>query len=209
MINSGNISAQTNLSNLKPGDIKTYCIAITGHDTSKNVNLSITKITSNDANMESSKHRYVYGGSTEINIGWAINIYSTVATSSTSSGYSSFVTSTSGTDKFGYTNNNRSTLLAGTSDGNAIVLSTPIPIYNSTVANATVYLYYSVVFMNTNDTLYKEVDSSGNSVQVPSTDSTRRFKLYNGSDSALEKSRCNSNCYQGLTFALNTLSLSF
>ena len=211
LITSSNLAAETSLTGIKPGDIKTYCIVISGHDTSKNVSLNITKITSNDAYMESSgvKHRYIHGGSVEINIGWAINIYSTAATSNASSGYSTFVTSATGTDKFNYYNNNRSTLLAGTSDGNAINLSTPISIYNDAVANSTVYLYYSVVFTNVNSTLYKEVDSSGNSLFVPSTDNTRRFMLYNDSDSAFEKTRYNSNCYQGLTFALNTLSLAF
>ncbi len=209
LINSSNLSTETNLTDLKPGDVKTYCIVISSHDTSKNVTLNITKITSNDANMQSGKHRYVHGGTVEINIGWAINIYSTAATSNASTGYSSFVTSTTGTDKFTYTNNNRSTYLAGTTDGNAINLSTPIPVFDTTVASATVYLYYSVVFDNSNEVLYREVDSTGDSVLIPGSASTRYFKVYNNSDSALEKSRCNSNCYQGLTFALNSLSLEF
>lgn len=210
LITSDNIATETSLVSLKPGDVKTFCLVIEGHDPNKNISLNITKITSNDASMQSIGHRYVYNEEDiEINIGWAINIYSTAATSNNSLGYSTFVSSASGDDKFGYTNNNRSTLLAGEADGNAIALSTPISIFNDSINSSTVYLYYSIVFANDNSTLYKEVDSGGRSLPVPSTEAIRRFKLYNNEDSALEKSRCNSNCYQGLTFALNALSLTF
>ena len=210
-INSSNIALETELTDFNPGDIKTYCVVMSGHDTSRNVSLNITKITSNDAYLQSAKHRYIHGGYVDINIGWAINIYSTVATTNATSGYSSFVISTSGEDKFTYTNNNRSTYLDGTDGGsNSINLTTPIPIYDAAVSSSTVYLYYSVVFMNTNDTLYREVDANGDSLLVPNSESaSRQFKIYSERDSALEKSRCNSNCYEGLTFALNTLSLTF
>ena len=201
---STKLAEETELSNFNPGDIKTYCLVMNGHDASKNVDLSITQITSNDALKQYSKNRFVYesGGSessTQINVGWAINIYTSYDTTNSSLGYSSFVNSRTGRDRFDYTNG--STILDGTTTGNIITLTRPISIFNQSISSSTVYLYYSIVFTNDSSIFYREVDATGKAVLEPNKDENDRYfeQSANG----------NSNCYELLTFALNTLTLTF
>ncbi len=78
---------------INPGDIKTFAIGMAGR-TAGNITFKLTSVTSNTIGKEkknASYHRYIQSTSTDINIGWAMNIYSKI--SSDGSGYADFVSS--------------------------------------------------------------------------------------------------------------------
>lgn len=205
LVTSSNISTVTNMDGMYPGQKLTFCVKLSGKTVdADSVQLKITHITSNTTVQESiAQRRVIRTGSyanMDINIGWAMNIYSTVlgTNNSTVPAYSTFITSPSG-DKFTHSPSNNSTYLAGSKSGNIIELTTPISVVSSTTAtHSNMYLMYTIEFSNANTTYYKEVNSSGTDLPVPPDSGTRYFD---------SNTSGTSNCYAGLSFQLNTLSL--
>ena len=205
-VTSSNAGSVTSMTGMYPGQRLTFAVSKGGLTASSTpISLSITKVMSNTINKQSNtKHRYIRGGTTDINIGWAMNVYCTVLGSNaanpetTLTGYSTFITAPS-TDKFTCTSANESTYLAGSATNNVITLDTPIPLHSGTATHSTMFVLYTVEFSNADTTYYQEVDGSGTVLTVPSTADTRYF---NSTTSG------NSNCYAGLNFQLNELALS-
>lgn len=204
-ITSSNVGTATSMDGMYPGQRLTFAITKSGLTASSSpVSLSITKVMSNTIyKQNASKHRYIHGGTTDINIGWAMNVYCTVLGSNSANpessltGYSSFITSPS-SDLFTCTSANESTYLAGSSTNNVITLTNPISLCSGTATHSNMFILYTVEFSNANTTFYKEVNSSGIDITVPSTANTRYFT---------SSTSGNSNCYAGLNFQLNELSL--
>lgn len=204
-ITSSNISELTNLGELYPTKAATFAIKMTGCTNGQPITLNLTKVTSNTINKQNgSKHRYIRSSSKEINVGWAIDIY-TKCVATANSNYNDLINSTStlsAGDKFTCTSSNDTTYLAASSTtNNVITLSSPKPLYNSNATATTMYLFYTIYFSNASSTWYKEVDGSGNALKEDGTSNTRYFDI--------DTSNGNSNCFAGLNFALNELSLSF
>ena len=203
-ITSSNIAELTNLGELYPTKAATFAIAMTGCTVGQPITMNLTKVTSNTINKQNgSKHRYIRGGTTEINIGWAIDIY-TACSATADSSYNALINSTStlsASDKFTCTSENSTTYLAGTPSANVITLSSAKSLYNANATATTMYLFYTVYFSNASSTWYKEVDGSGNPLKEDGTTDIRYFDV--------DTSSGNSNCFAGLNFALNELSLTF
>ena len=198
------VNGVTSFSEFLPGQKLTFALYI---ENVQNINLKITKIKSNNANQQESNHRYICGGSTEINVCEAIDIYSHYCTSDSMS-YTSFITSPSG-DKFTPTSATAETALAYSSISSNVRTLTPakqIELFNITSSTLTtkknVYVFYTVYFSTTSSILYKEYreTSATNELIVPGTGSPRYFQQNNNGT---------NNCYAGLDFALNELTLSF
>lgn len=190
---------------------------------SDNVTLNISKIISNCRTKEVNNptyKRYVQGGSVEINIGWAIDIYALSSSSSTAYVTNSYNSSTKNflnasnsnnattpsasiiKDHFVYAyDTNRSTLEAGTYASPDI--TTNINLINAEApTNSTMYYFFRVYFSNENSTYYYETNSTGTAVTVPVEDSAANRYFVKGTSGA-------SNCYAGLTFTLKTMSLTW
>lgn len=210
------LAQQTDLSGIYPGQKFTYAVKI---ENKTSANLKITKIKSNDTSMESiSRARVVWQQtSTYINIGWAMNIYSTsvAATTPSYAQYSGFVSNpASGNedmfkyDEFDTTQDEdenyiyrRAYYLEGTTSSNVVALKRPISIFSSSSLSGTTYIFYSVVFSNEDTTYFKEMDGGSGTaeeIDIPKPTGTRYFK---------KVTYGNSNCYSGLTFALTELKL--
>lgn len=194
----------TSFSEFLPGQKLTFALYI---EDVQNINLKITKIKSNNANMQESKHRYICGGSTEINVCEAIDIYSHYCTSDSMS-YTSFITSPSG-DKFTPTSATAETALdydSISSNVRTLKAAKQIEVFNITSSTLTtkknVYVFYTVYFSTDPSILYKEYQETQatNELIVPGTGSPRYFAQSNSGT---------NNCYAGLDFALNELALSF
>ena len=204
-ITSLNLAEKTTFSNFYPTKAMTFAVAMEGCTVGNPISLNLTKVTSNTINKQNaSKHRLVRSGAKEINVGWAIDIY-TKCVASPNSNYNDLINQTStlsAGDKFACTSANDSTYLAASStEGNIITLSSSISLYNQNATATTMYLFYTVYFTNATSTWYKEVSSTGTVLSLESTENTRYFDA--------DSSNGNSNCFAGLTFALNELTLSF
>ena len=196
---------------------------------SDDVTLSISKIISNDTTKESGKthKRYVQGGTVQINIGWAIDIYAIA--SSSSSAYSSLdyesstknfltTTNTNGSaasglleDHFKYSYSNERTDLEDGSYSSPYngsdEISLDITLIDGETATAsTMYYFFRVYFSNDSDTWYRELESdnaAANTKTVPGNDDTDDRYFYKDSSNGT------SNCYSNLTFALKEMSLDW
>ena len=202
-----------------PGKAMTFAFKI---ENKSSASLSITKLTSNDSNMQGlvgtddqPQDRFVATTSEEelINVGWAINIYATTLVADT--GYTSYVNDPSNEyqreDKFLYEggitvsdeSHRRATYLAGSTTNNVVTLTNPISLFDSSSLDdtKTTYLFFSVMFSDESSTFYKEVASDSGTAEeidvIPPT-GNRYFK---------KATTGNSNCYGNLTFALNELLL--
>ena len=204
-ITSSNIAEKTTFNKFYPTKAMTFAIKMTSCTVGSPITLNLTKVTSNTINkQDGTKHRYIRTSSKEINVGWAVDVY-TKCVATANSNYNDLINSTStlsAGDKFTCTSANDTTYLAASSTtNNVITLSTPKSLYNANATATTMYLFYTVYFTNANTTWYKEVDGSGNVLKEPSSAATRYFDL--------DTSNGNSNCFAGLSFALNELSLTF
>ena len=189
-ITASNVSALTSLTGMVPGQSYVFCVSASGLEEDDSISLTLNSIISNDAIKQGeSYHRYRYGSnSIDINIGWAINLY--CMGSATASGYSSFITSNAGlTDlfdfgydaDFGTGDPVKVDPLAAAGDANKkFTLSSPIELYSNTVGESetTHYVFYKVHFVNSNESLYQEVNSSGVKQFVPVDDDDRYFRAY-------------------------------
>ena len=198
------VSGVTSFSEFLPGQKLTFAIVI---EDVQNINLKITKIKSTTANQHDSKHRYICGGSTEINVCEAIDIYSHYCTPESMS-YTSFITNPSG-DKFTPTSATAETALAYdsiSSNVRTLQTSKQIEVFNITSSTLTtkkdVYVFYTVYFSTATTILYKEYDDTeaANELIVPGTGATRYFQ---------QDDDGSNNCYAGLDFALSELALTF
>ena len=206
------------LNGMYPGKAMTFAFKTT----KSSFNVSISKITSNDADREGitytssgqsyTQHRYVNGKTNmEVNVGWAMNVYVQVFTAD--SGYSSFVTNPSNdytaTDLFRYdelsetADYHRASYLAGSEDTNShvVTLTNPIPLYSGTSLTGTNYVIISVLFSDHKSTYFQEVDGTSGTAKPVDTIPTMGDRYFKQSDSG------SSNCYSNLTFALNELKL--
>lgn len=220
-LSSSNVSSETNLETLGfyPGRSFSFALKVNNLVAGTSVvNFSTTTITSNDASKQGGglNNRYVNGSNNvQINIGWAINIHAIVSTSA--SGYASFVNLNPNTSSFltsypdlfeygydaDYGEENPDPLAAGSNASQSFSLSNNL-IEDYTALTSSIYIFYRIVFSNMTDTLYREIDGSGNDVYEPTEgDSDRLFVAYTSDKAAF----CTSNCYAGLRFALNTLNL--
>ena len=188
-ITNSNISALTDITGFYPGQSFVYCVSAQNLTAGNPISLMLNKFISNDIRKQSnsSYHRYRYGSnSVDINIGWAIDIYSMA--SYNGSGYTSFLTSTSLTDKFDYNFNSAwasasaDPLYAGTYASPEIDKSaSPITIYSGTVeaTRTTAYIFYRIYFTNNDKSLYMEVNSSNvKYIGNVNENSNRYFRSY-------------------------------
>lgn len=212
--NSSDLSTYTTLNAIYPGKIMVFAVTMTSCDTSNYIDLKLTKVTSNTINdQDGSKHRYRRSPQTEVNIGWAIDIYSAaVATASVNGSYNTMVNnpgSLSAQDKFSFAiGTTKAASLAGEISSNVITLSTPIELYRSLATATNMTLFYSVYFSDASTTWFKETNAGGSeSYYAPQSNATRYFDQY--SSGTNNDKLYNSNCYAGLRFQLNELSLTF
>ena len=211
-VTNENKEAETNFTGMYPGQSKIYCIEIASKTAGNDVSLVINSLISNNALKQGDTYkRTVSGTTTEINVGWAIDITSMASTDG--SGYYEgndsdwlVVKNASGPlsgDIFNETNFPTSTLNSGSHANQIISLGTPVSMFT---ANATqkawtsIYIFYRVYFSDATTTLYGEINASGG-YNVPVTDGNRVFQA--------DAEGGTSNCYAGLTFQLKTLTLSF
>lgn len=214
------VNTYTSFEGIYPGKNMIFALSISSASSAE---IEIRKIKSNDSNMEGlSQNRYVAGTSngTLINIGWAIDIYSTCVSVTTSTvpayaNYSSFISdpSSGNEDQFLYDElsndsaHHRATYLAASSTtNNVITLSNPISIFDENSLDPTkdTFIFYSVTFSNSNTTYFNEVSAATESSGTPTiidivpASGSRYFK---------KATAGNSNCYGGLSFALPELAL--
>ena len=214
-ITSSNASALTDYSTIGfyPTKSLIYCLGISGHVSGVDVTLNISSMISNNAIKQTSgaQHRYVTGGTTEINIGWAIDIY-TMASQDGSGYFSSWynVAQSDSNDKFRTSNQTGSTLVSqavlnqGSYASQTIdVSASPINLFtaNSTQKTwSTIYIFYRILFSNAGNTLYTEQNATDGN-DIPKTAGNREFTA--------NSSTGTSNCYAGLKFQLINLDLSW
>ena len=215
-ITSSNVSTLTSLSGLNPGQSMVYCIKVTGATVGNPISLNIHTLISNTAIKQGitynngvsdvEQHRYYVTAEnqntgTEINVGWAIDIYSMSSTDGT--GYESFLTSSGLADKFNYSKSSLGELNnagTGSAPNKIVTLGSDIEIYNQNAAATTVYVFYRVYYSDAATTFFKEINVKGYNVEE--TSDNRRF-LYVGDSTGT------SNCYGGLKFQLNNMILAF
>ena len=234
-ITSANVNAKTLFdgevghgNKFNPGDVKCFALYFNNHEVSNNIHLEINNMISQTINnVDESKHRLEkYDGRTyEINVGWAINAYSMLVTDLTNhipdpSTYSTFACSATGkTTAQGNDGTDRIILsrgsnVIGTSNGNNINLNTvngstsSIDLYPATPVSATEgYIFYTISFLDNLTMRYKEcTQAADTALLTPSTDNTRYFV---NNSSALDTSEWNSNCFEGLQFAITKMTFEF
>ena len=188
---------------LWPGRRLTFCLAVTGL-AKTHVKLDLTRFTSERAAASESRlARYVYT-TTQTSIlvesAWAFNIYADSAT--TNSNYSRHLNlkaiadgTTALESQFNKTPGN-----AIAKDSGKTYTTETIPLVNSTaISSGTSFIFYTLEFSNSSDTFYEEVNGSGTAITVPPDEGSRFFHKNTGG---------NSNCYEGLSFGINGLSVS-
>ena len=207
-----------------PGDIFIYCIEV---DSQTSVSIDITKVISNNVskqgNLGTYEDRISYSTSYKINVGWAIDVFTYIATpthGNAPTGYnSSFLTNKTQTetfrDKFDYIDDSTgNTALNAPGTGSApnkevTLAGTGKNIYaNASLSSSNdLYVFYSVVFSDdASRTYYKEVESSSSTTETyapATTISNSTEYIYNRY--FLKNSGGSSGCYAGLKFALNEI----
>ena len=219
---SSDLSRETNLTGIHPGQSFTYCVEATNLVEGRAIDLELVKIISNDVTKQSNAtyKRYRHGSHNggndiEINIGWAIDIYAKgiFTNGADPTGYNSdnFLTSTSygGTDLFDYNYESTFTPTGATADplstgsyaNNIITVKNinnddNIHFFTDTTPENKdrVYIFYRVYFSQDDSLLYSEVDSNGDKVYVPVEDDDRYFKPY---ESYISSNRLYVNNVQG------------
>ena len=210
-ITSENIASETSFTGTYPGQSKVYCIHIANRNPENSVTLNLNKFMSNNSHDQGETYRrYIQGSSTEINIGWAIDI--TSMASQDGSGYSTwieadstvgdiFTTDPTATDD---TVNFPNSVLNSNSkgSGSVITLASPVTIFSATTQQnnwSSIYVFYRVCFSDDEDTLF--VEKNGDQDNVIKTTGDREF-VKDGTNGT-------SNCYAGLEFRLVELEMTF
>ena len=210
-IDADNIAAETSFTGTYPGQSKVYCIKISTRNPANSVSLVINKfISNNSADQGETYRRYIKNTTTEINMGWAIDITSMASEDGT--GYSTwinadstlgdiFTTDPTATDN---TVNFPNSILNSNSKGTGkvITLNSPVSIFEATTeqnAWSSIYVFYRVCFSDGEDTLFTE--KNGDQDNVIKINGNREF-VKDGTNGT-------SNCYAGLTFRLVELEMTF
>ena len=213
-------SAMTSFTGVYPGQSKVYCILIASKAAGNAVTLKLNKFVSNNSTKQGlSQKRYIKDTSTEINIGWAIDMTSMASQDGT--GYydaehssTSWLTTKNAAsaltgDKF---NPADSVLQSGTVGNTTITLDPesvdpnwrPISVFSSDNGEedwASIYLFYRVCFSDATSTLYTEYNNV-DGINIPPKAGDRNFYRADGVEAT-------SNCYSGLTFELKEMELKF
>ena len=210
-ITSSTASTLTSTVGMNPGQSMVFCLKVTAATIGRPITLKINELISNTAQKQGFTYRRtVTSGSTiDINVGWAIDIYSMHSTDGT--GYTGFLTynkETSSpntlTDYFDYGQNSLGELNSdgtGSSPNKIIDLVTGITIFNQNATATTEYVFYRVYFSNLATTFYRETNSTeGDNVEV--LDDNREF-TYAGDNTGT------SNCYGGLKFQIINMELNY
>ena len=199
------------------------------------VTMQINKFISNNTTKESSAtfKRYVRNSSSvEINIGWAIDIYS-LSSFSSSAYYTNLYEYSAGspTKNFLNTSNTNNTNAIGEDTGtqNTITdlfsysyastdtstsglnaagtnneLTQTVTLFNNELAaSTTMYYFFRVYYSNAASTLYAEKAGDSDSDAIAPVDESSAHRYFAQSSSGT------SNCYAGLTFALTDISITW
>ncbi len=179
-ITDGNLSAKTTFNSIYPGQSFVFCLFANNLSEGDDVYLLLDSLISNDAIKQGeSYHRYYYGSDdVDINIGWAIDIYT--MNNDDGTGYESFLTSTSYDDQFDY---NYSASFDNDSNKDPLSASGEIEydpgmeIFHEQVGadETCMYVFYRVYFVNDQTSLFKEVNVSGNKIIGASPDNADRY----------------------------------
>ena len=200
---------------------------MSGLTSGNSVTLDIHQIVSNtltDQKNSNAKRRFVKKSGawdTDVNIGWAMNIYT--GYTSGNSGYSGFITNpitgcNSTGDKFGYQTSNTvvtpgasgvthasGDYLYGTTASTAtdiITLNTDKNIFTGTAPGSTMYLYYAVRY----DADVKYIETDAEEAAKTIIDDSQ----FNAADRYFKANASgDSNCFAGLSFQLVDLKLTF
>lgn len=213
-----------------PGCKKIFALKFTNHSSGPLV-LEATNLLSETFKKASSGAKSRLFKSTqsyEINIGWAINIFSldpvSVVDSSTDPAqntYKSFVNTPTGTDRIVLS---AGSTVIGTSNGGQQVqidnnpdnidttyckANGSIDLYRNNNCNITNgFLFYAIVFSDVPTDRYAEVSQNDNTpIIVPSTENTRYF--INNSGSSSDMTIYNSNCFSNLKFHISSMTFTF
>lgn len=195
-------------SGLWPGYRVSYCLAVS--NVSKNrLKMDLTRFTSEKASATDARlKRCIYGNtSTLIEIGWAINIYTDAAATSTN--YVRHLNkklisdgTTVLTDNFTYA--------AGTAipvDQNQ-TYTTPDNSHTNllttaTISNHAAYIFYTIEFSDETSTYFQECNPQGNAISLPASSGDRLYKSYATAGNAGD-----SSCYSDLAFSIQKLTVS-
>ena len=210
-ITSSTASTLTSTTGMNPGQSMVFCLKVTAANVGSPINLKIKQLISNTAQKQGLSYtRTVTISSTsiDINVGWAIDIYT--MSSLDGSGYGDFLTKNQSsatsplTDQFDFNYNNLGELnYAGVGDtpNKIVTLSSDITVFNENATATTEYIFYRIYFSNLESTYFKETNfSEGDNVEV--LDSDRVF-TYAGNNTGT------SNCYGGLKFQLINMELNY
>ena len=200
-------SPKTSLTGLGPGQQMLFAVKFSNVTS---LTFDIKSIISNDSSKQGITTRKVAGSGnpgTLINIGWAIDIFSTESLDGT--GYTTFLSSP-GTDKFQVSAASNNGWVSPTGDANHVITYASNAYKNIfTKANATLratyYVFYMVKFSDDTDTYYKEVSSdsgSASTLEFPTPGASARWFVKDNNSSDTDG---NSNCYAGLDFAIKEI----
>ena len=205
VVTSSNIGALTTLTGMYPGQSFTFCVSASNLQEDDAVSLTLDKFISNDLRKQnnSSYHRYRCGSSNvDINIGWAINLYSlpVYTTTEPDNAYQSFLTSTGLEDKFQYSysdsytafdGGNPDPLSAGTYGSEANQKITPASAINVcsgtvTSGNTKAFIFYRVYFSQAESTVYQEMtDINATARYMATAEPTTRHRYFQCYESTL------------------------
>ena len=194
------------------------------------INKFISNNTTKQSNGSATYKRYVKGSSSvEINIGWAIDIYS-LSSSSSGAYYTNIYEYSAGipTKNFLNTSNTNASgedtatqktitdlfrysyLSTDTSDsglnaaGTNNELAQTVTLFNSELAaSTTMYYFFRVYYSNADSTLFAEKDGDTDDDIIAPVDESSKNRFFAQSDEGT------SNCYAGLTFALTDISITW
>lgn len=223
-VTSSTLAEYTSFTSFVPGQNFVYCVKA---QQASSLQIYIKKIISNNATKQGLPHERLTWSSNSINVGWAIDIfeYDEVTNHDVlpSTNYLTLVSTlernSNYPDRFDFSETNNRTVLeasgTGSSPEKVITLSSDIGIYDNSVSTLNygkttsalnntkdVYAFFSVVYSDSSDTYYQEVKSGSDStpVVVSPTDRDRYFQK--------DDENGNSNCYAGLRFALNQITVT-
>ena len=220
-----------------PTQSMVFAVVIENLDTSvssaNTVTMQINKFISNNTTKETnaSHKRYVRQSNyVEINIGWAIDIYSLSSsssnayyqniyeysnglptknflnTSNSNSNGSSTGSNKTITDHFNYfysSDDERDTGLNDTGNENKELTQTVTIFDNETAIASTMYYFFRVYYSNADIILFAEKDGDTDDDIIAPVDESSEDRYFAQSSSGT------SNCYAGLTFALTDISITW
>ncbi len=220
-----------------PGSKMVFALQFSNHTSGTQLSLEATDLLSQNvkkALSDNTKSRLDKANDKEINIGWAISIYSTIVASATkpkATAYYSFVNAPSGTDMITLAPNNSGGAnpdyqYIGKSNGTGVSLGSTygndnyckaasnIDIYRNNTSTVTAgFIFYAIVFNDAVADRYAETETSAigdtTPIVIPSTENTRYFIPNSGVSPSTNMLEYNSNCYSGLKFHISAMTFTF